>query len=53
MTKYAHIYFYFHKEKVKHRQEKQKLRIIPQLMATLDAQPTEQGQGSNPQPPGY
>ena len=24
----------------------------PQLMATLDPQPTEQGQGSNPQPHG-
>ena len=28
------------------------LRSTPQLTATLDPRPTEQGQGSNPQPPG-
>ena len=29
------------------------LQPIPQLMATLDPLPTEQGQGSNPRPHGY
>ena len=29
-----------------------RLRPTPQLMATPDPQPTEQGQGSNPQPHG-
>ena len=29
-----------------------RLRPTPQLMATPDSQPTEQGQGSNPQPHG-
>ena len=30
-----------------------RLEPTPQLTATLDLQPTEQGQGSNPQPHGY
>ena len=29
-----------------------RLRPIPQLLASPDPQPTEQGQGSNPQPHG-